>query len=517
MRWYYFIIIGMIVMLSGCETIKEDVGFELDGDNVEFKFKDLECTAKWVLKENERGLLTEEDVSITDIIKFNKGVLKDLECNQEIVCTEDVCETDKYYIELDPEVGEKEKGIITRSIQTDTTCLNGQCVATSYLGAVNIEYDGEFIPIEDYLNVFEYNGGIKFETLDNKYCYFELEYEKTNFLSVSNNQINIIPRRGGYYFTTDSGVAVDSMAYKINCEGFKTEFKDNKFLMDNLYVNFNQAETEQNISTTYEDDKLIFNIVDGKTGSLRMIDPDTGATSPGTMADDATVGTITWATPDEAKTSNDDWATATFGVTAISHYLKATNFGFSIPGGATIDGIVVSFERYNSNAGIAPNTITDNTIKIIKSDGNLGSENKAIGVWATSEGTVSAGGAEDLWSESWDDTDINDADFGVVINVDGVRAFGGGPSAHVDHITITVYYEPAGPTDTCTYSDSGDWNVECSDNCTISSLVTGDGGVLNIGGDAGVFNIDADITGFSNYHTSGTDCVVSCQGGCFKK
>jgi len=69
--------------------------------------------------------------------------------------------------------------------------------------------------------------------------------------------------------------------------------------------------------------------------------------------------------------------------------------------------------------------------------------------------------------------------------------------------------------DTCTYPGSGDWNVECSDNCTISSPVTGDGSNLNIGG-TGVFNINADITGFSIYHIEG-DCKVHCDGGCFKQ
>lgn len=70
------------------------------------------------------------------------------------------------------------------------------------------------------------------------------------------------------------------------------------------------------------------------------------------------------------------------------------------------------------------------------------------------------------------------------------------------------------PPDTCTYT-SGDWNVECSDNCTISTDVVGDGSNLNIGGDAGSFNLDAEIKGFNIIHTN--NCVTTCQGAgnCF--
>lgn len=36
---------------------------------------------------------------------------------------------------------------------------------------------------------------------------------------------------------------------------------------------------------------------------------------------------------------------------SVSHYLKATNFGFTIPTGATIDGIMASFFAYRSGSG----------------------------------------------------------------------------------------------------------------------------------------------------------------------
>lgn len=141
-----------------------------------------------------------------------------------------------------------------------------------------------------------------------------------------------------------------------------------------------------------------------------------GPLSPGTMADDATVGTVAWTNPNNAKVSDNVYATAdvttgpacdnsiklvkggvisgtdlsagagyptsdaytsfgsssnlwglslvpgdinasNFGVavsakksdgSVITHYLKATNFGFTIPTGAIINGVVVEVERYNN-------------------------------------------------------------------------------------------------------------------------------------------------------------------------
>jgi len=166
-----------------------------------------------------------------------------------------------------------------------------------------------------------------------------------------------------------------------------------------------------------------------------------GANNPGTMADDAAVGDVAWINPDNAKTSNDVYAFCLTDIPGTSHYLKATNFGFSISG--TINGIVVTIERKRvGTAGI----INDEEVKIVKSDGSIGTENNAkADIWTTTEETKSYGSADDLWSESWTDADINDADFGVVLQTDHGILGMGQRDPGVDHITITVYYTPAVP------------------------------------------------------------------------
>lgn len=166
---------------------------------------------------------------------------------------------------------------------------------------------------------------------------------------------------------------------------------------------------------------------------------DTGAISPETMADDATVGTLTWSNPDNAKVSDNayaDSANTQQSVLEYSHYLKATNFGFSIPSDATITGILVGIERSGSGQGNGG----DNEVRIVKSDGSIGTTNKSVQQsWAGAETYISFGGSSDLWDETWAYTDINDVDFGVVVSVAQITT---GAQVHllVDHIRITVYY-----------------------------------------------------------------------------
>ncbi len=166
---------------------------------------------------------------------------------------------------------------------------------------------------------------------------------------------------------------------------------------------------------------------------------DTTANSPGTMADDATVGTVAWSNPDNAKVSDNVYATASVNAT-ISHYLKATNFGFAIPTGATIDGILVEVEKKHGG-GTSRNQ--DSAAKIVKSDGTIGTTDKKIeGNWTTTDTYYSYGGATDKWGETWTPTDINDADFGFVFSITG-EAERGGAIGSVDHIRITVTYSTA--------------------------------------------------------------------------
>jgi hypothetical protein len=156
-----------------------------------------------------------------------------------------------------------------------------------------------------------------------------------------------------------------------------------------------------------------------------------GPLSPGTAGDDSTVGTVNWSNPGNITTSNDSYATAAGG--GITFYLTATNFGFTIPTGATINGIAVEIER----SRLGGLTTTDEHVQLIKA-GVVGGEDKAdtVTVWGTTDAVITYGGAADLWTDTWTAAQINAIDFGAAISADvGVAV-----TARVDHIRITIHY-----------------------------------------------------------------------------
>lgn len=72
--------------------------------------------------------------------------------------------------------------------------------------------------------------------------------------------------------------------------------------------------------------------------------------------------------------------------------------------------------------------------------------------------------------------------------------------------------------DTCTFS-SGNWDIDCSDNCSITSNVDVSGANITING-TGTFTTSANITNYNRLTIVGVDstniCLVRCvEGGCF--
>lgn len=164
-----------------------------------------------------------------------------------------------------------------------------------------------------------------------------------------------------------------------------------------------------------------------------------GPSFPGTGADDAAVGTLTWTNPGNITNSDNVYATISTTNTTTTHYLKGTNYGFSIPAGATINGITASLERKFAGGGGAVN---DSRISIVKSDGSVGATNKSSGgAWPTTEGSVNYGSSADLWGETWTPSDINNSNFGFVMSASTSPAVS--VTLSVDAYQITVDYTPA--------------------------------------------------------------------------
>ncbi len=106
-----------------------------------------------------------------------------------------------------------------------------------------------------------------------------------------------------------------------------------------------------------------------------------GPNSPGTVVDDPGIGTEAWISANNAKDFNPTVENSTsvssgFLQIKTSHYLKATDFGFNIPHGAVIDGILVTYYR-NTGDGSG---VLDSEVKIVKG-GLIKNTNKASSYW----------------------------------------------------------------------------------------------------------------------------------------
>lgn len=166
-----------------------------------------------------------------------------------------------------------------------------------------------------------------------------------------------------------------------------------------------------------------------------------GPNSPATVVNDSAAGTVAWTNPSNAASSNNSYAeTGTLFAASTTNYLKATNFGFAIPSGATIDGIAVDVEMMIKFAGA---DIRDQAVRIVKG-GTIGATDKSrAGVdWPSADAYITYGSSSDLWGESWTDSDINSSNFGFAIR--GIYIGAKTAVGQIDHIRITVTYTTAG-------------------------------------------------------------------------
>lgn len=167
-----------------------------------------------------------------------------------------------------------------------------------------------------------------------------------------------------------------------------------------------------------------------------------GPNSSGTAANDASAGFSIWTNPTNVYTSNNVKATNLIYDFNSTHYLKATNFGFSIPSGATIDGIIVEVEVAEPG-GLG--SISTTEIKLVKGGTISGTSRHgdSSSFWPNSDTYLTYGSSTQLWGLTWTDSDINASNFGVAI-----RAFNSSlkfqTTIAIDHIRITVYYTASG-------------------------------------------------------------------------
>ena len=173
--------------------------------------------------------------------------------------------------------------------------------------------------------------------------------------------------------------------------------------------------------------------------------PTSGPNNPGTTINDTTIGGSPWINPNNSQVSDGVFATCTtakLGTFSATNYLKATNFGFSIPVGSTINGILVEVQsKVNSGAATwsVVHLVRAGAIESITKTGAV----NAITTTLLYSSIPASGSSSDLWGASWSVSDINNSGFGCVIRSNTrIKAFS------VDNIRMTITYTSGGVVNT---------------------------------------------------------------------
>lgn len=167
--------------------------------------------------------------------------------------------------------------------------------------------------------------------------------------------------------------------------------------------------------------------------------PIAGPNSPSSGANDASIGNTAWVSPGNITTSNDVWATAVLATdTAVSNWLVATNFGFSVPSDAFINGVVVEWEQSST-----ANHILDYKVQLVKAGVPLGNSLAKAVVWKTTDKYSLYGDGDTLWGLSLTPADVNATNFGAAISATADPAET--DTAQVDHCRITIIYSESSP------------------------------------------------------------------------
>lgn len=150
---------------------------------------------------------------------------------------------------------------------------------------------------------------------------------------------------------------------------------------------------------------------------------------------------IAWTNPGNITAEDGSVATCAIMSMMASEELRGKRYDFAaIPGGATIDGIVVEIKKSGTSLAIS-----DFKVQLLKAGTGTGDNKAAGGSWPTSLTYSTYGGSSDLWGTTWTVSDVNDINFGVLLVANSTP----GGTANVDHMRITVYYTDASTGGKC--------------------------------------------------------------------
>jgi hypothetical protein len=114
-----------------------------------------------------------------------------------------------------------------------------------------------------------------------------------------------------------------------------------------------------------------------------------------------------------------------------------------------------------------PADITDEDVYLLKAGSPVGTDHAGTAAWTTSDATQAYGGSTDVWGTTWTTSDVNASNFGLRFKARNTSASASN-TASVDHVSITVYYEPL-PTSSIGTSGTPVAQANISGTCTLGS------------------------------------------------
>lgn len=235
---------------------------------------------------------------------------------------------------------------------------------------------------------------------------------------------------------TPLGTATNTVSFAVGQELFVSALDDASGTM-NCYANGTLVNTATD--TTYKSvvgyvgvDMVKYDATTPSWNNMKVGGTITDTTFR-TIADDATVGTLTWTNPSNVITSDNSYATISMpGSAAQTHYLKCTNgLSTSYPSGATFQGFTV---RHETKAGDATQDWANNC-KLVIGGVISGTNHSDATLMSLTDTLYSLGNDNDLWGLTPTAAQVNASDFGCAL---GFRGTDTANTLSVDQITLRI-------------------------------------------------------------------------------
>lgn len=157
-----------------------------------------------------------------------------------------------------------------------------------------------------------------------------------------------------------------------------------------------------------------------------------GPNYPSTIVEDTSDGSLSWSGLANLAVDDGSYAstgTSFFPSSGESYYAKCTGYGFSLPSGATIDGIEITAQSGGSGEW--------RSVKAVKGGTIAGDDLVASPIPIGAEQVHTFGSPSELCGLVWAASDVNNSGFGAAIQTGFLSMFS---TAYIDYVFATVYY-----------------------------------------------------------------------------